>query len=164
MYRVPWVCSPAYSLHKYILIAYSVPGSVGDTGNLMRAKQIPPLLSCAGRRVWDIIWIMTHIYMWLQRWLMPWRKLLRLLRTYNMRTWHLKWDQKKNKIDSRLHFLKQTNKQTNKNLLSKCFPKSIPRDAQQNVPKAILNSINLLNVSFYFLTFTWKNKDTLPKM
>lgn len=55
MYRVPWACSPAYSLYEYILIVYSVPGSVSDTGNLMRAKQIPPLLSYERREVSDII-------------------------------------------------------------------------------------------------------------
>lgn len=57
-------CTPAYSLYEFMLIAYSV----GDTGNLMRAKQISPFLSYGGKGVSDIILIMTYIYIQLQRW------------------------------------------------------------------------------------------------
>ena len=41
MYRVPWVCSPAYSLHKYILIAYSVPGSVLSACPCISSEVLP---------------------------------------------------------------------------------------------------------------------------
>lgn len=51
-----------------------------------------------------------------------------------------------------------------KKKLGECFLKSIARDAWQNVPKeAILNSINLLKVPFYFLIFRLK-KDKFHKM
>ena len=52
----------------------------------------------------------------------------------------------------------QKKKQTNKPI-KQMFSQEYPQRCSAKCPKAILNSINLLNVSFFFLTFRWKNKD-----